>query len=113
MAVETQTGQAKKKFGDAVREDMEVVTKALSTAREIFQALTSDAKSLDNGLVTACTGWSKHLDKMLNDVAEEVTAVEKRMGGNGRPKASESVDETHAKAVSAAREDAAAELGRS
>ena len=41
MTVETQTGQAKKKLVDALRADLEDdATKALSRAREIFQALS-------------------------------------------------------------------------
>ena len=43
MTVETHTGSQKKKLVDAVKEDLlEDATKALSTAREIFQARRAD-----------------------------------------------------------------------
>ena len=104
MAIETQTGQAKKKLVDAMRADLEDdATKALTTAREIFQALALDAKGVDRGVVTACTGWGSHLDKMLQEVKDEVGALTKRMGGNGRPKITESVDAALTKSVIAAR----------
>ena len=105
MAVETQTGQAKKKLVDAMRADLEDdATKALTTAREIFQALSLDAKGVDQGVVTACKGWERHLDKMLQDVKDEVSALTQRMGDNGRPKIKEVVDLPHAEAVVAAKE---------
>lgn len=105
MAIETQTGQAKKKLVDAMRADLgDDATKALTRAREIFQALSLDAKGVDQGVVTACTGWGGHLDKMLQDISDEVSAVTKRMGDSGRPKIKENVDEPHAKAVVAAKE---------
>jgi hypothetical protein len=105
MTVETQTGQAKKKLVDAMRADLEDdATKALATARGIFQALSLDAKGVDNGLVTACTGWGGHLDKMMQDVLDEVASVTKRMGDNGRPKIKEKVNQLHTEAVVAARE---------
>tara|TARA_Y100000310_G_scaffold151304_1_gene150912 strand:- start:1339 stop:1647 length:309 start_codon:yes stop_codon:yes gene_type:complete len=83
MAVETQTGQAKKKLVDAMRADLgDDATKALTRALEIFQALSMDAKGVDQGVVTACKGWRRHLDKMLQDISDEVSGVTKRMGGN-------------------------------
>jgi hypothetical protein len=105
MTIETQTGQAKKKLVDAMRTDLEDdAIKALTTAREIFQALSQDAKGVDKGVVTACTGWGSHLDKMLQDVKDEVSALTQRMGDNGRPKVKEMVDLPHAEAVLAAKE---------
>lgn len=105
MTVETQTGQAKKKLVGAMRADLEDdATKALARAREIFQALSSDAVGVDNGLVTACTGWGRHLDKMLQDIKDEVSAVTKRMGDTGHPKIKENVDLPHTEAVIAAKE---------
>ena len=93
MTVETQTGQAKKKLVDAMRADLgDDATKALTRAREIFQALSLDAKGVDSGLVRACTGWGSHLDKMLHDITDEVSAVVKRMGDNGLPKVKENVN---------------------
>ena len=93
MTVETQTGQAKKKLVDAMKADLEDdAIKALTTARDIFQALASDAKGVDQGVVTACKGWERHLDKMLQDISDEVSAVVKRMGDNGLPKAKENVN---------------------
>ena len=109
MTVETQTGQAKKKFVVAVKGDLEKVSEALGSAREILQALTQDAKGLDKGLVTACTGWGTHLDAMLQSVKDEGTAVAKRMGDsdNGRSKVmmTEIVDHSHTAAVVAARSE--------
>jgi len=105
MAVETQTGQAKKKLVDAMRADLEDdATRALTRAREIFQALSLDAKGVDRGVVAACTGWSSHLDKMLQDVKDEVSALTQRMGDNGRPKITENVDLPRAEAVVAAKQ---------
>jgi len=93
MTVETQTGQAKKKLVDAMKADLEDnAIKALTTARDIFQALASDAKGVDQGVVAACKGWERHLDKMLQDITDEVSAVVKRMGDNGLPKAKENVN---------------------
>jgi hypothetical protein len=104
MAVETQTGQAKKKLVDAMRADLEDdATRALTTAREIFQALSSDAKGVDQGVVTACKGWERHLDQMLQDVRDEVASLTKRMGDSGRPKIEESVDIPLSEAVLAAK----------
>jgi hypothetical protein len=101
---ETQTGQAKKKLVDAMRADLEDdATKALTTAREIFQALSLDARGVDKGVVTACTGWGAHLDKMLQDVKDEVSALTKRMGDSGGPKIKEHVDLPHTEAVLAAK----------
>ncbi len=111
MPIETQTGQSKKKLIDAVKVDLGDVTKALGTARDIFRALTSDAKGLDLGLVTACTGWGTHLDKMMQDVEDEGAAVAKRMGANGRSEVTESVNEPHIKAVVAARDKRGEEKG--
>ena len=105
MAIETQTGQAKKKLVDAMRADLgDDATKALTTAREIFQAVALDAKGVDQGVVTACKGWERHLDKMLQDITDEVSAVVKRMGDNGIPKIKENVNAPHAKAVIAAKQ---------
>jgi|TARA_R110000824_G_scaffold137694_4_gene302318 uncharacterized protein YihD (DUF1040 family) len=105
MTVETQTGQAKKKLVDALRADLEDdATKALSRAREIFQALSLDAKGVDSGLVRACTGWGGHLDKMLNDITDEVSAVVKRMGDNGISKARTNVNEPLLADIIAARD---------
>jgi len=110
MTVETQTGQAKKKLVDAMRADLEDdAIKALTTAREIFQALALDAKGVDQGVVTACKGWERHLDKMLQDVTDEVSAVVKRMGDNGISKVRDNVNAPHAEAVVAAKEAEALE----
>ncbi len=107
MIMETQTGQAKKKLVEAMRADLEDdAKKHLTAAREIFRALAQDAKGVDRGVVTACTGWSSHLDKMLQDVGDEVKALTKRLGDNGRPKIAEHVDLPHAEAVVAARKGA-------
>ena len=91
--------------------DLGDVTKALGTAREIFRALTSDAKGLDPGLVTSCTGWGTHLDKMMQDVEDEGAAVAKRMGDNGRPRITESVDTDHAETVVEAKDTGTASGG--
>ena len=103
MPIETQTGQAKKKLVEAMRADLEDdVMKHLTTAREIFQALSLDAKGVDKGVVTACTGWGSHLDKILQEVKDEVATMTKRMGGgNGgsTTKIKEHVDAPHAAAV--------------
>ena len=110
MPVETKTGQAKKKLVGAVKADlMEDATEALVTARDIFQALSLDAKGLDNGLVTACNGWSNQLDIMLDNVKKEVDAVAKRMGDNGKSPITVNVDHALASEVSEAREKVAEE----
>ena len=103
MAVETNTEAQKKKLVDAITEDLDNVTKALTNAREIIGALTVAGKGLDDGLVTACTGWGKQLDLLLQNVSDEGPSVERRMGGNGRPKITESVDAALTKSVIAAR----------
>ena len=102
--VETHTESQKKKLVDAINEDLGEVTKALTNAREIIGALTVAGKGLDDGLVTACTGWGKHLDTILHNVSEESSAVERRMGGNGKTMMTEKVDQALAETVSAARE---------
>lgn len=112
MAVETHTEVQKRKLIDAVHEDLDDVTKALTNAREIVGALTIAGKGLDDGLVTACTGWGKHLDTVLHNVSEERSAIERRMGSNGKAQMKEHVDHDHAKAVvDAARETASEEAG--
>ena len=92
---------------EAILEDLDDVTKALTAAREIVGALTVAGKGLDDGLVTSCTGWGKHLDTILHNVAEERSALERRMSGNGRMKIKQHVDIKHIAAVSEAREEMA------
>ena len=111
MPVETQTEAGKKKLVDAVHEDLDEVTKHLTSAREIAGALIGAAKGLDKSLVTACTGWSKQLDELLHCIEEEGSAVERRMGGNGRPEIKENVDRAHVETVRAAREKVTEEAG--
>ncbi|MEE8551424.1 MAG: hypothetical protein V3T08_09255 [Gemmatimonadota bacterium] len=112
-AVETQTEIEKRRLIEAVQKDLDNVTESLKNARGIIGALVGAAKGLDQGLVTACTGWGKNLDVLLNNITDEGSAVGQRMGGNGGPKIVEHVDRPHTEAVVAAasREKVSEEAG--
>ncbi len=107
MSIETHTEIQKKKVVDAMHEDLDDVTTALTKARGIVGALMVVAKGLDDGLVTACTGWGKHLDTIIDNVSEEVKAVNRRMTGNGGPTIRQSVDRPLAAEVRKEKDSAA------
>lgn len=87
----TRTGDRVRQLVGDVKADLSDVGELIRRAREQVGMLEEEGRGI-NGLTAACRGWGQQLDKMLHDIDEEQTEVERTMLGT-RPRISESIDQ--------------------
>lgn len=80
----TRTGTRVRQLVDDVKADLADIENLLRQARDRAAQLEEEGRGI-NGLSAACRGWGQQLDKMLNDIDDEVEEVERTMLGARRP----------------------------